>query len=156
MKIKILWVGKTKSSYIKHLVNLYAGRLEHYAKLECIEIAGYDKRKMSPEQLKQVEAELLLKRTAPGDYVILLDERGKFYSSKQLAEFLQGKKNESLKQMTFIIGGAFGSHESLFERADLTLSLSPMTFTHDMTRIILLEQIYRVYTIMKGEKYHNE
>lgn len=156
MLITFLWLGKSKYSSYEQLVDLYSTRNKHYTRHEIISIKEPKGKFTNPEDLKQKEAELLLSKINTADYVVLLDERGKQLSSIELSEFLQKRMNVSCPRLVLIIGGAYGVHTTVMERADFIWSLSKLTLTHDMARVLLIEQVYRAYTILKGEKYHNE
>ena len=152
MKISLLWIGKTKDGRLRALIDEYIKRLGHYGRISSTELG--DITRHSGDK-KEKEAELLLSRVEGADYVVLLDEKGKKLNSKELAVFLEKQMISSVKRVIFIIAGAEGSAKALKERANLILSLSPLTFTHDMARLILAEQLYRAFTIIRGEKYHN-
>lgn len=154
MNIRVIVIGKTSTAYIKEGIDVYLGRLKHYSKLELIEIpdAHYKER----EKQKEKEAEAILKFVKPDDQLFLLDEKGEQYTSRGLAQFFQKKMNAGTKQMTLVVGGAFGFSEKLYDRANGLISFSKMTFSHEMIRVFMLEQIYRAYTILKGESYHND
>lgn len=154
MKIKVMWLGNTKNSHLKSLVDEYLKRLKHYGTVVPIEI-GKVKKYPSVDELKKRESKLFIKRLSVGDFVVALDESGRRLTSAEFAVFIQQRMNESSRDLTFIIGGAYGMGPDISDRADSTISLSPLTFTHDMARVILLEQLYRAFTIIRGEKYHN-
>ena len=157
MKITLLLVGKTAFPYINEGIALYEKRLGHYinyARVEIPELKNVSS--LSTEQIKTKEGELILKNVRPGDDLILLDERGKQYSSVELAKVLQDKISYIGKDITFVIGGAYGFSQAVYDRADSKISLSKMTFSHQMVRAIFAEQIYRAFTIMRGEPYHHE
>lgn len=156
MKVELWAVGKTKEAYLAQGIDLYVKRLGHYLKFEMtawpdIRKAG----KLSPEQLREKEGELLLEKLDKGDYLILLDERGRTYTSEAFAEFLNHKFQLSHRRLIFLIGGAYGFSPALYARADHQLSLSAMTFSHQMVRLFLAEQLYRAMTILNNEPYHN-
>ena len=152
-----LWViGKTDSEYLKEGIALYEKRLKHYANFEMIVIPDVRKGPLSMEQLKAKEGEVVLSKLQKDDYFILLDENGKHLTSIQFADFIEKKQVEGVKKVVFQIGGAFGFSESVYARADAQMSLSKMTFSHLMIRLFFVEQLYRAFTIVKGEKYHNE
>jgi 23S rRNA (pseudouridine1915-N3)-methyltransferase len=157
MKITLLTIGKTDHNYLREGISVYEKRLRHYINFEIIEIPALKKvSSMPPEIIKQKESELLTRYLDKADSIILLDERGKAYSSEEFAGFLQKKMNSAIREMIFIVGGAWGFHESLYKKANHTISLSKMTFSHQMVRLFFTEQIYRAFTILKGESYHNE
>lgn len=157
MQFVILSIGKNKQQFIKDGIDLYSQRLQHYCKFEFImppEIKNSGA--LSKEKLKQKEAEQYNKSLKDGDYIILLDEKGKSYSSREFASRLEWLKGNSKKRTVFIIGGAYGFSDDLIKKADAKISLSKMTFSHQLIRLIFLEQLYRGFTILAGEKYHND
>ncbi len=156
MKVKLIWIGKTKQQAIKDLSTMYLDRLKHYCKTEIIELKELKKKPSDPELLKNEEGIYFLDQLNADDFVILLDEGGKTFNSRGFAEYISRHFNHSAKSLCFIIGGPYGFGNNILKRADMLLSFSPMTFTHDMTRVIILEQLYRAMTILKREKYHNE
>ena len=152
MKITLLWIGKTRDRRLKALIDEYIKRLAHYGRISSLELGDISK---PSGNRKEQEARTLLDRVEKSEYLVLLDEKGKNLNSIELAEFIEKKMISSVKKITFVIAGAEGAAKSLKERANLILSLSSMTFTHDMARLILAEQLYRAFTIIRGEKYHN-
>ena len=157
MKITLIQIGKTEDKNLNALISIYESRLKHYVTFNTMTIPELKNTKsLSPEELKKKEEDLLNKYTANKDVVILLDEHGKEISSKEFAALLQNKMNQSVKEICFIIGGAFGFSETIKKSAIIKLSLSKMTFTHQMTRLLFIEQLYRAFTIIKNESYHNE
>ncbi len=153
MKITFTWIGKSKFKEYQKLQDLYTKRLKHYCKFG---IKEYKELKFkAAQELKSKEGKLFLSEIDSTEYLILLDETGVQLKSRQLASELQKLMNRS-QNITFLIGGAYGVSDEVFERSNLTLSLSKMTLTHDMARTLLLEQVYRAHTIMRGEKYHND
>lgn len=156
MKITFLTVGKTEDAYLKEGVAKYAGRLKHYTKLTIIELDELKNTKsLTPEQQKAKEAELILKKISPPDHVVLLDENGTEFSSKQFAAFIEKKGLSSVSNIVFVVGGPYGFDQSVYSRANDQLSLSAMTFSHQMVRLFFVEQLYRAFTIIKGEPYHH-
>ena len=157
MKIALLTVGKTDRDWVKQGLDIYVSRLKHYIPFSINEIPELKNvSAMSRDQIKTKEGELILKSIKPTDDVILLDEHGKEYSSTEFASLLQNKINYEGKDIVFVIGGAYGFSEQVYKRANSKISLSRMTFSHQMVRAIFAEQIYRSFTIMKGEPYHHE
>lgn len=157
MKITLLTVGKTDKDWVRQGLDIYVSRLKHYIPFGIVEIPELKNvSALSKEQIKNKEGELILKNIRPTDDVILLDERGKQYTSVELAKIIQDKISYAGKDIVFIIGGAYGFSEAVYQRADSKLSLSKMTFSHQMVRAIFVEQIYRAFTIMRGEPYHHE
>lgn len=156
MKVTLLTVGKTDVAWVKQGLTLYSERLTHYVPFCVTEIPELKKvSSLSREQIKQREGELILKAVKPADDVVLLDERGKQYSSLEWADVI-GKKLVAGKDIVFVIGGAYGFSEAVYQRANGSVSLSKMTFSHQMVRTIFTEQLYRAFTILKGEPYHHE
>ncbi|XOV68971.1 MAG: 23S rRNA (pseudouridine(1915)-N(3))-methyltransferase RlmH [Fluviicola sp.] len=156
MTIKVICIGKTGKSFLIDGEREYLNRLKHYVKIEKIELPDIkNARKLSQDQVKTEEGKALLKLIDTNDQVILLDEKGKHFSSEQFAVFLQKRFNQGGKCLVFVIGGAYGFSEELYQRAQNKLSLSAMTFSHQMIRMIFLEQLYRAMTIQKGEPYHH-
>lgn len=157
MKITLLTVGKTDKDWVKEGMDIYVSRLKHYIPFSIVEIPELKNvSALSREQIKTREGELILKSLRPGDDVILMDERGRQYSSVEFAKVLQDKISYVGKDIAFVIGGAYGFSEAVYQRADSKISLSKMTFSHQMVRAIFAEQIYRAFTIMRGEPYHHE
>ena len=157
MNIKLIVVGKTDKSYFVDAENEYLNRLKHYIKVNYIVIPELKKTKnLSPDQITTKEGELILKHLNPTDEVWLMDEKGKQKSSVQFSDFLQKKMNQGIKDLVFIIGGAYGFSDEMYKKYPSKFSLSNMTFSHQMIRTFLLEQIYRGMTILKGQPYHNE
>ena len=157
MKITLLTVGKTDKDWVREGLDIYVSRLKHYIPFNVIEIPELKNvSALTRDQIKTREGELILKNIRPTDDVILLDERGKQYSSMEFAKVLQDKISYIGKDIVFVIGGAYGFSEDVYRRADSKMSLSRMTFSHQMVRAIFAEQIYRAFTIMKGEPYHHE
>ena len=135
----------------------YFSRLKHYVPIERIELSDIRNAKnLNREQLKEAEGKELLKRILPTDQLVLLDERGKEFSSVSFAAHLEQQMNQSVKAIVFVVGGAFGFSEDIYQRANLKMSLSRMTYSHQMVRMIFLEQLYRAFTIIRGEGYHHE
>lgn len=157
MKITLLTVGKTDKDWVREGLDIYVSRLKHYIPFNVIEIPELKNvSALTRDQIKTREGELILKNIRPTDDVILLDERGKEYSSTELAKIIQDKLSYENRDIVYIIGGAYGFSDQVYRRADSKLSLSRMTFSHQMVRAIFAEQIYRAFTIMKGEPYHHE
>jgi len=155
MKIKIIVVGKTKEKFLQSGEEEFQQKLARYCQLEWVVVK--EEKIISDKAepiIKPKEAERILNKTSKGSLVIALDRTGDQMSSKELAEFLQQKMNEGYGETTFIIGGTLGLGKNVLKSAATVLSLSKMTFTHEMSRLILLEQLYRAFTILKGKKYH--
>ncbi len=157
MKITLIAIGKTDDDYIIEGINKYLNRLKHYIKFEIKIIPDLKKTKnLSQDEQKTKEAELFLKNINPTDEVIVLDERGLELSSTQFADVLNKKMIGSVQNLVFLIGGPYGFDNSIYQRAQSKLSLSRMTFSHQMIRLFFAEQVYRAFTILKGEPYHHE
>ena len=157
MKIKLIVVGKTNAKYLLEGEKEYGNRLKHYTKFEEIIIPDVKHSgKLNENELKKKEGHLILEKLESSDHVILLDDKGKSYSSIEFANFLQQKMNSGLKSLVFVVGGAFGFSDEVYLRANSKLSLSKMTFSHQMVRLIFKEQLYRGFSILRGEKYHHE
>lgn len=153
----MLTVGKTDKDWVKQGMDIYVSRLKHYIPFSITEIPELKNvSALSREQIKAKEGELILKNIKPADNLVLLDERGKEYSSVEFAKVLQDKINYEGKDIVFVIGGAYGFSEDVYRRANSRMSLSRMTFSHQMVRAIFAEQLYRAFTIIKGEPYHHE
>lgn len=157
MQIKLIAIGKTDHSAIISLIEEYSKRLNFYIKFEFEVIPDLKNTKSLSEILqKEKEGELILKKLIPSDDLILLDERGKSYSSMDFSQFIQKKMNAGLKQLIFVIGGPYGFSEAVYSRANGKLSISKMTFSHQMIRPFFIEQLYRGFTILRNEPYHHE
>lgn len=157
MNIKLIVVGKSEEKYLREAVEIYLKRLTHYINFEIVVLPDVKNAKnMSVAELKDKEAELILKHSAKADKVVLLDEKGKEYSSVEFSKYLTKQMNASVKTLTFVVGGAFGFSEKVYSQANEKLSISKMTFSHQMIRLLFVEQLYRAFTIIKGEPYHNE
>ena len=157
MKIKLLSIGKTEEKYLKEGIDIYCKKLIHYFPFEYEELPAVKQTKnLSFNEQKKREGEVILKKISPSDIVVLLDEKGTTYSSVSFSEFLQQRMLQGNKQLIFVIGGAYGFSQEVYARKDYLISLSSMTFSHQMVRLIFLEQLYRVASIMKNEPYHHE
>ena len=157
MKITLLTVGKTDKDWVKQGIDIYASRMKHYFPFSIVEIPELKNvSALSQDQIKTKEGELILKNVKPTDDMILLDERGREFSSMEFAKALQDKISYTGKDIVFVIGGAYGFSDAVRQRSNSKISLSRMTFSHQMVRAIFVEQLYRAFTIMKGEPYHHE
>lgn len=157
MKIKLLAIGKTDDRNLQTLIETYQNRLKHYINFELEIIPDIKNVKnLSEIQQKDKEGELILAKLNSTDQLILLDEKGKEFRSIQFSEFLQKKMNAGLKQLVLVIGGPYGFSETVYKRAQGKISLSKMTFSHQMIRLFIVEQLYRAFTILKNEPYHHE
>lgn len=156
MKITLLAIGKTDNKNLETLIQMYSKRLGHYVPFSLEVIPDIKKTKnLSEDQQKQLEGTEILKRTTTGDHLILLDEKGSSYTSVKFANFLQKKMNGGLKNLIFVIGGPYGFSPEIYERAQGKVSLSQMTFSHQMVRLFVVEQLYRGFTILRNEPYHH-
>ena len=157
MKITLLTVGKTDKDWVKQGIDIYASRMKHYFPFSIVEIPELKNvSSLSQDQIKTKEGELILKNVKPTDDMILLDERGREFSSMEFAKALQDKISYTGKDIVFVIGGAYGFSDAVRQRSNSKISLSRMTFSHQMVRAIFVEQLYRAFTILKGEPYHHE
>jgi 23S rRNA (pseudouridine1915-N3)-methyltransferase len=157
MKIAFLTIGKTINKHLVELQNDYQDRLKHYIPFDYISIPELKNNKnLTETEQKEKEADLLLKMFEPTDEIILLDENGKQYSSVDFSEFVSKKIMGNQKRMVFVVGGPYGFSQRVYSRANGLISLSKMTFSHQMVRIIFAEQLYRAFTIMRGEPYHHQ
>ena len=156
MRITLLTVGKTTDPRLASLIEDYRQRLTHYVPFEWVVLPDLKNAKaLSEEQVKAAEGEMILRALTPSMDVVLLDEHGKEMRSVEYADWLQ-KKMSSGRDLTLIIGGPYGFSPAVYERANGKLSISQMTFSHQMIRIMVIEQIYRAMTILRGEPYHHE
>jgi len=157
MKIKLLVIGKTDDKSLQTLIETYKNRLKHYIKFELEIIPDIKNVKnLSESQQKEKEGQLLLKKLTPTDVLILLDEKGKEFRSIEFSKYLQKKMNSGIKQLVLVIGGPYGFSDTIYKKATGKISFSKMTFSHQMIRLFVVEQIYRAFTILKNEPYHHE
>ncbi len=157
MKIKLLTIGKTDDKNLQILINIYQNRLKHYINFELEIIPDLKNVKnLSESEQKEKEGELILKKLTPTDALILLDEKGKEFRSVDFSKYLQKKMNSGIKQLVVVIGGPYGFSETIYKKSAGKISLSKMTFSHQMIRLFVVEQIYRAFTILKNEPYHHE
>lgn len=157
MKIKVLAIGKTDDKNLKQLIDAYQKRLKHYIKFEMEIIPDLKQAKnMSEKDQKEKEGELILKKAGPGDQLWLLDEKGEMFRSLDFSKFLQKKMNAGTKRFVLVIGGPYGFSDAVYQSAQGKISLSKMTFSHQMIRLFVVEQLYRAFTILKNEPYHHE
>lgn len=157
MNIKLIVVSKTDVPYLQQGIEEYLGRLKHYCDMQLVVIPALKNLgKASPEEVKEREGELIMKQLEKVDQVVLLDEHGKEYTSVGFSEFLQKQMNAGVRTLAFVIGGAYGFSPAVHAAAGHKISLSQMTFNHQMVRLFFLEQLYRAHTILRHEKYHNE
>ncbi|MFY9241789.1 MAG: 23S rRNA (pseudouridine(1915)-N(3))-methyltransferase RlmH [Polaribacter sp.] len=157
MKIKLLAIGKTDNKHLIQLIDEYQNRLKHYIKFE-LEIINDIKnvKNLSEIQQKEKEGELILEKLQNTDVLILLDDKGKQHTSLEFSKYLQKKMNAGIKQLVLVIGGPYGFSEAVYQKATGKISLSKMTFSHQMIRLFIVEQLYRGFTILKNEPYHHE
>lgn len=157
MKISLLMIGKTNQENLGKLIQEYQQRLSHYITFEMIVVPELKNIKNIPiAEQKEREADLLLKQLDVSDEVVLLDEKGIFLSSVGFADFLEKKMLSSTKRIVYVVGGPFGFSQRMYQRANSLFSLSPMTFSHQMIRLLFIEQLYRAMTIIRGENYHHQ
>ncbi|MGC6430298.1 MAG: 23S rRNA (pseudouridine(1915)-N(3))-methyltransferase RlmH [Jejuia sp.] len=157
MTIKLLAIGKTDNKELITLIDVYKNRLNHYIKFQFEIIPDLKNSKnLSENEQKQKEGELILKKPSAGEALILLDEKGKEFSSVNFARYLQKHMNSGIKQVTFVIGGPYGFSEEVYKKANGKISLSKMTFSHQMVRLFFIEQLYRGFTILRNEPYHHQ
>ncbi len=157
MRIRLIVIGKTDKDYLQEGISIFHKRIPHYLPFDYQVIPDIkNTRKLSEDQQKEKEGELLLAQLKPGDELILLDEHGKEYRSTEFARFLEKKMLGGTKTLVFAIGGPYGFSKMVYENASGKISLSKMTFSHQMVRLIFSEQLYRAMAILKGEPYHHE
>ena len=157
MNIELVVVGKTDSAEVESLVAMYAKRINRYCKFAVTTIADVrNTRNMAASRQKQLEGELILKNIVEGDFLVLMDERGVQYTSMEYADWLQKRMLSGVKRLVLVIGGPYGFSEEVYARANGKISLSKMTFSHQIVRAIFAEQLYRAFTILHNEPYHHE
>lgn len=157
MNIELIVIGKTDSKEVEALVEMYARRVNFYCKFALTALPDVRNTKnLTVKQQRTAEGELLMRQFSDGDYVVLLDERGDEFRSVEFAYWLQKRLNSGLKRLVIVIGGPYGFSDKVYARADAKLSLSKMTFSHQIVRAIFAEQIYRAFTILGNEPYHHE
>jgi len=155
MRITLIETGKTRDPFIREGVELFQKRVVRYVPFSIVTLPDLkNSRNMTMKEVQEKEGELLLKRLKSGDYMILLDERGQEFNSIAFAEYLNGLEGR-VNQLLFVIGGPYGFSGEVYEKADATLSISKMTFSHQLVRVLFMEQLYRAFTILKGEPYHH-
>ena len=157
MRITLLTVGKTDIKWVSEGLEVYSSRLRHYIPFEIKEIPELkNASSLSRDQIRTAEGKLILKNLRDSDEVVLLDERGREFRSVEFASMLEKRLSASSRDLVFVIGGAYGFSTEVYERASSKISLSKMTFSHQMVRTIFVEQLYRAFTIIRGESYHHE
>ena len=157
MNIKLIVVGKSESEHLRSWVEVYVKILSHYTGFEIITLPDVKNAKnLSVGELKEREGEMILRQIEKADKVVLLDEKGKEFSSMEFSKYLEKQMNASVRTLAFVVGGAFGFSPKVYEKIGERIAISRMTFSHQMIRLLVVEQIYRAFTILKGEPYHNE
>jgi 23S rRNA (pseudouridine1915-N3)-methyltransferase len=156
MKITFLLLGKTTSPEIKSICDDYRKRINHYTKMEEVIIDNSAIKLADKQKIKEKEGELIMKKITATDFVVLLDDKGKEFNSVLFSQYLESIFNQSVKNIFFIVGGAYGFSDAVYKRANAKISLSKMTFSHQIVRAIFSEQLYRAFTIMRNEPYHHE
>lgn len=157
MKLVLLVIGRTRSDYLQTGIDTYAGRISRYMPFEIKTLPDVKStRALTEQQQKEKEGSMMAEAFQPGDRVILLDERGKEYTSREFAGFIYRSMSQSVKRLVFVVGGPYGFSQAVYDRADGKISLSRMTFSHEMVRLFFAEQIYRAMTILRGEPYHHD
>jgi 23S rRNA (pseudouridine1915-N3)-methyltransferase len=157
MKIKLVVIGKTDDKFIREGIKKYSDRLRHYLPFEYVELPDVKKGKATSTDIqKKTEGELLLNTLSPGDQLILLDENGKMFTSREFSAFIEKKMIAGTKRMVFFVGGPYGFSDEVYKKADAKVSLSKMTFSHQLVRVIFFEQLYRAMTIIRNEPYHHD
>ena len=157
MKVSLIVIGKTDASYLSDAITEYKNRLVHYIPFEMLVIPDIKNVKnLSENQQKEKEGELILKALQPGDCLVLLDEHGQEFTSRQFAAYMEKKMHNVAKRLVFVIGGPYGFSDAVYKAAAEKISLSKMTFSHQMIRLIFTEQLYRAMTILHNEPYHHE
>ena len=156
MEIQLLCIGKTDRSFWAEALEMYEKRLQHYVKFSIRYLADVKTSKKSdPSKIKLEETKLLLEKIKPGDMVFLLDEKGKMFNSAEFSKEIENQMNSGKKKVLFVIGGAYGFSEELYQKFPERMALSKMTFSHQMVRLFFCEQLYRAYTIINNHPYHN-
>ena len=157
MNIRLLVVSKTEEKYLQEGIDVYIKRLKHYVNFELTVIPALkDQKGATPDEIKEREAVLILKQLEKSDRIVLLDEHGTQHTSVGFSQYLQKQMNAGVRNLTFVVGGAFGFAQSVYSVAHDKVSLSAMTFNHQMVRLFFVEQLYRAFTILNHEPYHNE
>lgn len=156
MEIKLLTIGKTGISYIKEGINEYCKRLSRYLPYEIVELPDARKGRLSESEQKEAEAELILRHLNESDNVVLLDEKGREYTSREFAALLERLMASGRKRTVFVVGGPYGFSQRIYQRSDSMISLSKMTFNHEMVRLFFTEQMYRGISILHGLPYHHD
>lgn len=156
MKVELWAIGKTNEKYLEEGISIFEKRLKNYLPFSFQVLPDVKQKTADGAQLKKKEGETVLSKLNPDDYLVLLDEKGREFSSVELAQWIEKRLSDSRRRMVFLIGGAFGFSPDLYARSNEQLALSRLTFSHQMVRVFFLEQLYRAMTILKNEPYHNE
>lgn len=157
MKVSLILVGKTVNPQFVSLIDDYVSRISHYIGFDIVTIPELkNTKKLTFQQQKQMEGELILRQLQPSDHVVLLDEHGKEMGSVDFSRWVEQKMNTLPRRLVFVIGGPYGFSDDVYAACNSKISLSRMTFSHQMVRLIFVEQLYRAFTIMRGEPYHHE
>ena len=155
MKIRLLTIGKTTDVWVREGLEIYEKRMKHYCPFEVAELTVPGLQGKDQQQQKQLEGKYLLGKIQPGERMVLLDENGTMMPSEKFAGWVQQQLSSGVKSVAFVVGGPYGFSEEVYKAASGRISLSSMTFTHQMVRLFFTEQVYRAFTILKGEKYHH-
>jgi 23S rRNA (pseudouridine1915-N3)-methyltransferase len=155
--MSLIQVGKTSQNYLSEGINDYQNRLKHYCNFEVITLIPPKSGQLqaAKEVIKKTESNLILGKISPSDFVLLLDDKGKEFDSVEFSAYINQHQIKSTKSLVFVIGGAFGFSDDLYQRSNIKISLSKLTFSHQMVRLFFTEQLYRAFTIIKGESYHH-
>ena len=157
MRIHVMFIGKTMGKLFQEAISDYQQRLTHYVPFAIEEVPDLKNTKsLTEEQQKEKEADMVFDRLQSGDVLVLLDEKGKEFTSREVSSFLENKMHTVNKRLVLLIGGPYGFSQRIYDAAQGKISLSKMTFSHQMVRLFLVEQIYRAFTIMRGEPYHHD
>ncbi|MFN8258196.1 MAG: 23S rRNA (pseudouridine(1915)-N(3))-methyltransferase RlmH [Bacteroidales bacterium] len=157
MKIKLILIGKTSFDFISDGLGIFQNRLKHFCDFEIVNLQELKNAKNMPvDEIKKKEGQMLGKVFGINEFICLLDENGTQFDSEKFAGFISNKAESGIKSVSFVVGGAYGFSEEIYKRADYKLSLSKMTFSHQLIRLIFMEQLYRAFTIIKGLPYHNQ
>ncbi len=155
MNIKLVLIGKTDKKHLQEGIDIYVKRIKRYINFEIKQLPDVKRKNINEQQQKEEEAKLILNNIDSNSFIVLFDEKGKEFSSVEFSEFLSKKMLSGIKTLTFIVGGPYGFSDKIYNISNLKLSLSRMTFSHQMVRLIITEQIYRAFTIINGEPYHH-
>ena len=156
MNITLLLIGKTDKEYLQEGIDIFHKRIKRYINFEIKIIPDVRRKKLSEQEQKEEEGKLILNFVSNDKFVVLFDEKGKEYSSEEFAVFLNKRMLSGIKNLVFVVGGPYGFSQKVYDRADMKLSLSQLTFSHQMVRLIIVEQIYRAFTILNNEPYHHK